>query len=84
MSEILQNLASSADAQAPVFWLITFLSVIAIAATSIGIECYNSTDFNKGRNKQFLALILTVSILALVGSGGGIVLSYVRKAGVSF
>jgi hypothetical protein len=84
MSSILNDLANSADAHAPVYWLISLLSVIAIAASSIGIECMNSTNYVKGKNKQFVSLVLSASVVALVVSGGGIVLSYVRKAGISF
>jgi hypothetical protein len=81
MADILRGLADGADSAMSTYMLISLLSIISIAATSIGVECYNSTGFSKGNNKKFMVLILSISVIALGTAGLSIVLAYARRFG---
>lgn len=81
MADFLRGLADSADGAMPTYLLISLLSILAIAATSISIDCMNSNNYNKGNNKKFTVLILTASVLALGTAGTSVILAYARKFG---
>lgn len=52
--------------------LVLTLSILLIATTAIGIQCYNTTNKPEDTNKRFLITMLIVSVISLFASAFGI------------
>lgn len=86
MSSAVQFVSKLADltdpVQLPVYFMLAFIAVLSVATSSIAIDCANSTNYSKGANKQYASLILTVSLVVMVGAGAATGLSLLRSRGI--
>jgi hypothetical protein len=57
------------------YMLILALSILLLATSAIGIQCYNTANKKEDTNKQFLITMLAVAIFGLFASSFGIYLN---------
>jgi Na+/proline symporter len=57
------------------YMLVLVMSILMVATTAIGIQCYNDNQKPEDTNKRFLISMLVVSIISLFASAFGIYLS---------
>ncbi len=57
------------------YMLVLLLSVLLVATSAIGIQCYNTSKKKEDDNKRFLITMLIISILGIFASAFGIYFS---------
>ena len=57
------------------YMLVLLLSVLLVATSAIGIQCYNTSNKKEDTNKRFLITMLIISILGIFAAAFGIYFS---------